>query len=173
MFGQLSSRHVVLHASAEAEQIRAWEREIEILKIVLTPCVSGAWSILPKVLLLRLAKRLDAVLLGPGLVVVIEFKTRAGSFAAPDRLQTERYGQSLRDFHEVSQSRLIVSPLCAELTLSPPLRLSFTDGVLELIRRHLINQLTDAVAMSVLDPFEVYEIEVSPLPFPFPSLASG
>lgn len=32
------------------------------------------------------------------------------------------------------------------------------------IRRHLTNQRTDAAAMSVLDPFEVYEIEVWPLP---------
>jgi hypothetical protein len=32
------------------------------------------------------------------------------------------------------------------------------------IRRHLTNQRTDAVAMSVLDPFEVYAIEVWPLP---------
>lgn len=31
------------------------------------------------------------------------------------------------------------------------------------IRRHLTNQRTDAVAMSVLDPFEVFEIEVWPL----------
>jgi hypothetical protein len=33
------------------------------------------------------------------------------------------------------------------------------------IRRHLTNQRTDAVAMSVLDPFEVLEIEVWPLPY--------
>ncbi len=32
------------------------------------------------------------------------------------------------------------------------------------IRRHLTNQRTDAVAMNVLDPFEVYEIEIWPLP---------
>lgn len=32
------------------------------------------------------------------------------------------------------------------------------------IRRHLTNQRTDAVAMSVLDPFEVCEVEVWPLP---------
>lgn len=32
------------------------------------------------------------------------------------------------------------------------------------IRRHLTNQRTDAVAMSVLDPFEVFHIEVWPLP---------
>lgn len=32
------------------------------------------------------------------------------------------------------------------------------------IRRHLTNQRTDAVAVSVLDPFEVLDIEVWPLP---------
>ncbi|WP_261534563.1 GIY-YIG nuclease family protein [Burkholderia multivorans] len=32
------------------------------------------------------------------------------------------------------------------------------------IRRHLTNQRTDAVAMNVLDPFEVYKIVVYPLP---------
>ncbi len=32
------------------------------------------------------------------------------------------------------------------------------------IRRHLTNQRTDAVAMSVLDPLEVFDIEVWPLP---------
>lgn len=32
------------------------------------------------------------------------------------------------------------------------------------IRRHLTNQRTDAVAMSVLDPFEVLEIEIWPVP---------
>jgi hypothetical protein len=32
------------------------------------------------------------------------------------------------------------------------------------IRRHLTNQRTDAVAMAVLDPFEVHRIEVWPLP---------
>lgn len=32
------------------------------------------------------------------------------------------------------------------------------------VRRHLTNQRTDAVAMSVLDPFEVFNIKVWPLP---------
>jgi GIY-YIG catalytic domain len=32
------------------------------------------------------------------------------------------------------------------------------------IGRHLTNQRTDAVAMNVLDPFEVFEIEIWPLP---------
>jgi len=32
------------------------------------------------------------------------------------------------------------------------------------VGRHLTNQRTDAVAMSVLDPFEVFEVELYPLP---------
>lgn len=40
------------------------------------------------------------------------------------------------------------------------------------IRRHLTNQRTDAVAMNVLDPFEVHSIEVWPLPA-FEAVAAG
>lgn len=46
-----------------------------------------------------------------------------------------------------------------------PIYVGQTNEMLRVrIRRHLTNQRTDAVAMSVLDPFEVYEIEVWPLP---------
>lgn len=37
-----------------------------------------------------------------------------------------------------------------------------TERVRTRIRRHLTNQRTDAVAMNVLDPFEVAEIEIWP-----------
>lgn len=40
------------------------------------------------------------------------------------------------------------------------------------IRRHLTNQRTDAVAMNVLDPFEVHTIEVWPLP-QFEGISAG
>lgn len=38
------------------------------------------------------------------------------------------------------------------------------EGLRTRIRRHLTNQRTDAVAMNVLDPFEVFEVAVWPLP---------
>lgn len=38
------------------------------------------------------------------------------------------------------------------------------EGLSSRIGRHLTNQRTDAVAMSVLDPFEVYKIRMYPLP---------
>lgn len=62
--GQLSSRHVAFHASAEAEQIRAWEREIELLREALVALghTAETWQLLIEAPLLRLGKRLDAVL---------------------------------------------------------------------------------------------------------------
>ena len=46
-----------------------------------------------------------------------------------------------------------------------PIYVGQTNEMLRVrIRRHLTNQRTDAVAMSVLDPFEVLEIEAWPLP---------
>lgn len=146
--GQLSSPHVAFHASAEADQIRAWEREIEILTEALAPFAQQGWSILLEVPLLRLGKRLDAVLLGPGLVIVIEFKTGAAAYAAADRLQTERYAQSLRDFHEVSQARRIIPILCAELAPASSLALAFTDKVADLI---MTNAVTLGAALSLAE----------------------
>lgn len=146
VIGELSSRHVAFHASAEAEQIRAWEREVDILKTVLEPFAQPGWSVLLEAPLLRLGKRLDTVILGPGLVIVIEFKTGSASYGAADRLQTERYAQSLRDFHEVSQARRIIPILCAEHAPATPLDLAFTDGVSELM---LVNATTLGEALKL------------------------
>lgn len=70
ILGRLSSRHVAFRACAEHEQLRAWEREIEILKSTLHELDSlvAEWWLLLEVPLLRLSKRLDAVLLAPGVV---------------------------------------------------------------------------------------------------------
>jgi hypothetical protein len=96
--GKLASRHVSFHAAAEAEQLRAWEREIEILKAAFCALEETAreWWLFLEAPLLRLGKRLDAVLLAPGVVGVIEFKIGASAYASHDRVQTERYAQSLR-----------------------------------------------------------------------------
>jgi hypothetical protein len=108
--GQLSSKHVSFHAAAEAEQIRAWEREIEILRSAFAEIGATArdWTILIEVPLLRLGKRLDVVLLAWGVVAIIEFKIGATRYDSADKAQTEGYAHSLRDFHEASQRRLVV-----------------------------------------------------------------
>lgn len=165
--GQLSSRHVAFHAAAEAEQVRAWEREIEILKATLVSFERPSWSVLLEVPLYRLGKRLDAVVLAPGLVIVIEFKIGARTYNAADKLQTERYAQSLRDFHEVSQARYVVPILCAEEAPSRQIRLDMVDGVAELLLTNA-NTLVDAVLLAAAlsdasaDPLDALGFDLSP-----------
>lgn len=135
IIGQLASRHVAFHASAEAEQLRAWEQEVVLLRSAFAEVgpVADTWWILLEAPLLRLGKRLDAVILAPGVVGVLEFKIGATAFAGADRVQTERYAQSLRDFHEVSQRLLIMPILCAEFAPTWPLAVSAFDGVADLV----------------------------------------
>jgi len=63
--------------------------------------------------LLRLQRRLDAVLLCGQRVVVIEFKVGATGYTAADVRRIEDYALDLRDFHEVSHNLSIVPVLCA------------------------------------------------------------
>ncbi len=116
IIGRLSQKHVAFHPSAEADQVLAWQREIEILRNTFNGMRPRAdeWSIMLEVPLLRLGKRMDAVVLMPGIVAVIEFKIGETTFNSAHCVQTERYALSLCDFHEASQSRLVVPILCAE-----------------------------------------------------------
>jgi hypothetical protein len=135
IIGQLSSNHVSFHAAAEAEQIRAWEREIELLRGAMAEVGEAAqsWIILIEVPLLRLGKRLDVVLLAPGVVALIEFKIGATRYDSADKAQTEGYAHSLRDFHEASQTRLVVPILCAEKAPDCPTKITVADGVADLV----------------------------------------
>ena len=128
--GQLAQRHVGFHASAEAEQIRAWAREIEILKSALSvadPLRKA--SVLLEMPLLRLGKRLDAVIVAPGVALVVEFKIGAAAYENSAIVQTERYACCLRDFHEASQTLIVVPVLCCERAPRRPLDLNVVDGV--------------------------------------------
>lgn len=136
--GQLASRHVRSHSAAEAEQVRAWEREIEILRLALAACGerARAWGVLLESPMLRLGKRMDAVILLPGAAAVLEFKIGARRIEAADRGQVERYALLLRDFHEVSQSLIVVPVLCAEHADTYPsldITVPVQEGVAEII----------------------------------------
>lgn len=155
IIGQLTSRHVVFHGSAQAEQIRAWEAEIDILRRAFSS-LDGAtsnWSILLETPLFRLGKRLDAVVLAPGVVVVIEFKVGARSFLPSHCAQLERYALSLKDFHEASQSRQIVPILCAQHAPAVSQAITVTDGVASLILANSETLIAGLRAVQVLtDP---------------------
>lgn len=169
ILGRLSARHVSQFASAERDQVIAWVREIEILRRAFLSLGVGCetWSILLEVPLLRLNQRLDAVVLASGRVMVVEFKIGAKRYEAADRQQVERYALSLRDFHEVSRSRLIVPILCAEDAPARPFRPDVLDGVartLEANRHTLADALTAVKTESydLDDPEHWFEFDNSP-----------
>ena len=147
--GQLSSRHVAFHRAAEAEQVRAWEREISLLQTALLEQGDAAQdrSLLLEVPLLRLGKRLDAVVLAAGVVGVLEFKIGALAYQAKDRMQVERYAECLRDFHEASQTRSVIPILCADGAPDSAIGMDLSDGVGRLT---LANKKTLGAALGLL-----------------------
>jgi hypothetical protein len=117
--------------------------------------------------LLRLGKRLDAVLLVPGIVAVIEFKIGATRYDSSDKAQTEAYAHSLRDFHEASQRRLVVPILCAEKAADRPIEMAATDGVVDLILANgrSLGRAFAALALLIdhnADPLDAIGFDLSP-----------
>lgn len=135
IIGRLSSGHANFHATADAEQIRAWGREIDLLKQAFKPIagMTAGWTVILECPLLRLGKRLDTVVLAPGTIIVIEFKTGTQRLNSGGRAQVDRYAQLLRDFHEVSQKQRIIPVLCVENAKHTPIEITDRDGVSNLI----------------------------------------
>ena len=75
----------------------------EFAELLLQHPSTETWHVLLEYPLYRLRRRIDAVVLAPDAVVVLELKTGASSFEAVDRRQAEEYAQDLRDFHSGSR----------------------------------------------------------------------
>jgi hypothetical protein len=105
----LARRLIETHALNRESQLRAWRREVDILRDV----VPGGWRVLFEYPLLRLGRRIDVVLLSDRAIFVLEFKVGAHGFAATDQRQVEDYALDLLDFHAASRGHPIVPVLVA------------------------------------------------------------
>lgn len=90
----------------------AWQQETELLQSVLQPYV-GSGRIFLEFVVPRLGKRIDAVLLFPQAIVVVEFKVGATTFFRQDVDQVWDYALDLKNFHETSHTARIVPMLVA------------------------------------------------------------
>ncbi|HLS82982.1 MAG TPA: hypothetical protein VK025_16390, partial [Steroidobacter sp.] len=115
VLGALSraSRHEIT-----PEQGRAWAEEINILKAALASVIqkqasAREWGVLLEFPLLRLGRRLDAVVLAGSAVCVLEFKVGATSADAASRRQVEDYAADLRYFHAPTRILPVFSAVCA------------------------------------------------------------
>lgn len=131
--GQLAIRIGVEHAGDEAQQIRAWRQQVEILKAALKAIGprSDEWGILLELPLLRLGRRIDTIILTGDRILCLEFKIGADRYNTADINQTIDYALCLRDFHRASHGKDIIPVLCASKapTIPPPNLLNIVDSV--------------------------------------------
>jgi hypothetical protein len=98
------------YAQLEAEQRRAWEEEVEILRNAL-PGLEG--TIYLEFDVPRLGSRIDAVLISGPAVFPIEFKCGERKFTADGCNQAWDYGLDLKNFHLASHEAPILPLLVA------------------------------------------------------------
>lgn len=98
----------------EPQQLRAWTESIALLRAVLAGWPEAAsWRLVLEYPMRRLSLRIDAVLVTPRAIVVLEFKIGAERFERGDRMQVEDYALDLRDFHAASRDHPVVPILVA------------------------------------------------------------
>jgi hypothetical protein len=121
------------------QQLRSWTGQLHILRTALqTVSIANSaalrWGVLLEYPLLRLQRRLDAVLVCGGRIVVIEFKVNAETYQSADARQVEDYALDLRDFHEASHHLKIIPVLCASEAPSEPVVMDNAAGVAQICR---------------------------------------
>jgi hypothetical protein len=101
--GALAASQISRRLSGEPTQVTAWRAEVSLLQRCVREAGGEAWTIALEYDLLRLEKRIDAVVLVPGAIIVLEFKVGAASIDNADRAQASDYAQDLFDFHSGSR----------------------------------------------------------------------
>jgi hypothetical protein len=140
--------HSQLHSQTDA-----WRLQIEVLQGALScPALGGdlehGWLLL-EYPIPRRGKRIDAVLLAAGLVIVIEFKCGARDYARDAVSQVEDYGLDLRDFHKPSHGRTIVPILVATEAPTVPIPAPTTSDPVQPVWRANRQNLGERIAACV------------------------
>jgi Uncharacterized conserved protein (DUF2075) len=138
----LSTRLVETHTLTRAEQVQAWRAQIPLLRVALAG-LPPSWRLLLEYPLLRLQRRIDAVLLTERAIIVLEFKTGADPFTNINRQQVEDYALDLFDFHAESRAHPVV-PIVVGIHATPRV----PDWHLWL---HAVTPVFDANAVTLAD----------------------
>ncbi len=110
IFGKLCDNY---HGEALTTTREAWKGEIVIMQNVLSRLQDKNGSIIFEYDIPRLGKRVDVVLLYKGIVFCIEFKVGESRILEADIDQVLDYALDLKNFHKLSQDKLIVPILVA------------------------------------------------------------
>jgi hypothetical protein len=115
ILGTLSTRLVETHTINREAQILAWRGQIRILREA-TADLPPHFRLLIEYPLLRLGRRIDALLITDAAILVLEFKVGDRPIRMDDRRQVEDYALDLHDFHAGSSRHPIV-PIAITLDL--------------------------------------------------------
>ena len=108
-------------------QQEAWRAEIAILRGALEGLAGHLYL---EFAIPRMGRRVDAVVLRPRIVLVIEFKVGSAAFDRAARDQVWDYALDLKNFHEASHGAYVVPVLVATEAAAPEPRLNrAADGV--------------------------------------------
>ncbi|UFN51170.1 DUF2075 domain-containing protein [Roseomonas sp. OT10] len=114
---RLSAAQARRGLDATYAQLAAWEAAAAVLRDAVAACGGEGWTVAFEYELLRLEKRIDAVVLTDRAILVLEFKGEG--FSAADLRQVEDYALDLRDFHAGSRAHPIVPILVPQLGPDP------------------------------------------------------
>lgn len=106
------------HARHWHAQTTAWREQVELLKrasetVVEARPEAANWGLILEYGIPRRARRIDAVVLAAGALVILEFKIGADSFDSGAVWQVEDYALDLRDFQDASRGRPIFPAVIA------------------------------------------------------------
>jgi hypothetical protein len=145
---QLSLRLIEARFTSRAEHVLAWRQTIPVMRRA-TSAMPQNWRVLFEFPMLRLARRIDVVLVGDRAIFVFEFKSSAFGLAA--RRQAEDYALDLRDFHAGSRHHPIIPIVVAQSgypnpTTWPLFWSPYDNPVLEALPEQLSHLLEDVTA---------------------------
>ena len=116
--GILTTHLMRSHSINHPQQERAWRRDIALLGDALRAAPPD-WRLLLEYPMLRLERRIDALLITDRAILVLEFKGETSNTGAADQRQVADYAIDLFDFHAASRSHPIV-PVLVSITRAPP-----------------------------------------------------
>jgi hypothetical protein len=105
---KLAAAQMSRRLSGEPAQLRAWEVEVAVLQRALAAFHWKDATVAFEYEILRLEKRIDAVLVSDRAIFVLEFKVGKGPISAASLAQAEDYAQDLWDFHAGSRLHPII-----------------------------------------------------------------
>ncbi|MGM9814014.1 MAG: hypothetical protein ACI32C_03845 [Candidatus Enteromonas sp.] len=110
VLGFLCSRY---HGGMLTTTLEAWSGEIRILKSLFANDFDPNGKVIFEYDIPRLGKRADVILLYRGIIFCLEFKVGKGEVLQQDVDQVLDYALDLKNFHKLSEPRLIVPILIA------------------------------------------------------------